>query len=74
LSCGVPWKSGLAGLDLDQGEIQRFGNVGVGQFARQHGLHDFHAGLAATSSGRARPGLPPPSTMRARTAALCSIH
>ena len=44
-------KSGLAGLDRDQREVQRFGNVRVGQNTCQHGLHDFQAGLSRDALG-----------------------
>ena len=46
----------LAGLDRDQREVQRFGDVRIGQFAGQHGLHDLHAGLVGHSFGVGQAG------------------
>ena len=40
-------KGGLAKRHRYQREVQRFGDVRVGQFAGQHGLHDFQAGFAS---------------------------
>ena len=49
-------EGGLAGLNFYQGEVQRFGNVGVGQLTGQHGLHHLHAGLARDLLGAGQSG------------------
>ena len=67
-------KSGLAGLDRDQREVQRFGNVRVGHFTGQHGLHDFHAGLSRDALGAVKTWLAPPAAFLQSLSKHTALH